>query len=794
MQKPIGAGTVVSHRYQVQKKLQGNTFNSCYLAEDSENNNRLVTLSLPKIELLILPEFTPTFFEVCNKLMTSSFHGLLKIIGSGEHNSQPYAVLQYMSDETLEDELKRQRESESKASLESALDWAVPLSVTLDELHSRGYVHGSVKPQSVHVASQQVLLADFVTECTLQEIGKFKNGITTLDVDEYLSPEYLKSTYTPNYDQYLLATMIYESLAGKVPFARTKGGDDYRMQVATHVSPLLTAHRPELKAVSDVLAKAMKRKPDDRYKSCRAFISDLQEAQLVEPAKPPPQKRVVITTPFSDEPEEEQEAAMSPAQRRQRQKPKKKKGLIWLGVLFLAGGTAAYTYMNKPELLNLDTIKSLIAKTEKPAAEVTSATEPTGSVSTAPAAEAVDVVSTEPEQISATSSGASTAVESAVDEAELAAESTETALATESAEAPNVVQSEEAAIEATTEVAEPSEPAQVVDSVSSDNVPAVVQTTTDNTVQNEALFSELESAIDTALKAGEADFLSSSEAPESDVSTATTDVVPDQAAQDAALEQAITDALLNGRQAFQSDITQRAVTTVDALSVPVAEETSEAETSSAVQDGVATNSAELNSVEPVETSDTSEAESTVEAETTTVTEVVEPVEPEIEEVEQAPEDISTLADVVLADDTPSTNQAPEATTEEAGVVSTEAVAANTQAVDPRERLRLIKQQKIERIASVTQTCLGGGQIYREVVLGNLTFVKNCLSVGVNANIKQSNGFTLLHLAARSGHLNICKLLVAKGASTRARANNNKTPIDLAREARKELVVEYLQSR
>lgn len=259
MQKPISAGTVISHRYQIQKKIHDNTFNSCYLAEDSDNNNRLVVLSFPRIELLILPEFTPTFNKVCTKLTGSAIQGMLKIVAHGDHNSHPYAVLQYVADETLEHVLGRKRVSSAKVDMDSVLDWATPLAVTLDELHEAGYVHGSLRPSAVYIGSQKILMGDFITEYSLQLIGKFKNGITTLNVDEYLSPEYLKSSYTKHYDQYLLATMVYEALAGKVPFARSKGGDDYRMQVATHVSPLLTAHRPELKAVSDVLAKAMKR-------------------------------------------------------------------------------------------------------------------------------------------------------------------------------------------------------------------------------------------------------------------------------------------------------------------------------------------------------------------------------------------------------------------------------------------------------------------------------------------------------------------------------------------------------
>lgn len=695
MQKPISAGTVISRRYQIQKKIHDNTFNSCYLAEDSENSNRLVTLSLPRIELLILPDFIPTFDEVCMKLMSHSFQGLLKVQGYGEHNSHPYVVLQYVADETLEHVLSRKRVSESKVDMDSVLDWATPLAVTLDELHSSDYVHGSLKPSSIYIGSQKILMGDFITEYTLQSMGKFKNGITTLNVDQYLSPEYLKSSYTANYDQYLLATVVYEALAGKVPFARTKGGDDYRMQVATHVSPLLTAHRPELKAVSDVLAKAMKRKPTDRYKSCRDFISKLQEAQSAEPAKPPPQKRVVITTPFSDDPEEEEEEIITSIRRNDKGSGGKK-GLFWLGAFLLTGGAAAFTAVNYPHLIGLGDKQPVLSSSEEKPAVVP--------VSIAP------VVGVSKPKL----------VEEQVDVVEVASQ-----LATAEPSAEPVKPVEDAP---QVELAENLDSAEKL-------LDEVQQESNETTALADDTLAELDRVVSQALDVGFEEFTT-----EKATETAET-------AQHAALDAAVTQALLKGRDDYMS---QAAIELFDSSSdetqEAAVEVVAEAEVLSAVSEPVATVEPPVETVVEVEADSEPDAEQAVE-------QVVDP----------------TVAEAPVVDP---------------------AAALKAQ----RERNLVIKQQKIARIKSITDDCTIGGKIHREVAAGNLPYVKNCMSVGVEANLKQNNGWSLLHIAARTGNLNICKLLIAKGATVNAKANNGQTPLAMAIALRQDRVVSYLKTR
>lgn len=87
-------------------------------------------------------------------------------------------------------------------------------------------------------------------------------------------------------DQYALAVVAYELLAGTLPFTR----DDPLALLYAHLSappPALTTARPGLPAAVDrVLHRALAKAPDDRYPTCGAFAADLRAALGVGPYVP----------------------------------------------------------------------------------------------------------------------------------------------------------------------------------------------------------------------------------------------------------------------------------------------------------------------------------------------------------------------------------------------------------------------------------------------------------------------------------------------------------------------------
>ena len=63
--------------------------------------------------------------------------------------------------------------------------------------------------------------------------------------------------------------------------------------------------------------------------------------------------------------------------------------------------------------------------------------------------------------------------------------------------------------------------------------------------------------------------------------------------------------------------------------------------------------------------------------------------------------------------------------------------------------------------------------------------------GVDVNLCSSNGCTALHEAAYRGHLEFLQLLVAGGGDVYLKCNEGRTPLDWARLARQNDIVEWL---
>ena len=72
------------------------------------------------------------------------------------------------------------------------------------------------------------------------------------------------------------------------------------------------------------------------------------------------------------------------------------------------------------------------------------------------------------------------------------------------------------------------------------------------------------------------------------------------------------------------------------------------------------------------------------------------------------------------------------------------------------------------------------RLFRAAMNGDLAEVKRLvIDCGVDPNIQDFNGWTPLHHAAQSGHLNVVKLLLEHGANPNIQNNNGNTPLHLA---------------
>ena len=168
------------------------------------------------------------------------------------------------------------------ASVSNQLAALAQIADALDYTHNRAIVHCDVKPANILVhkdfSRDGAVLIDFgVAHSITDDIGYRPAHVETSL--PYSAPELLTGhAPTEATDEYALACTTVELLTGSPPFtAKTPMG-----LVDAHLNTAPPRRSREIdwlpRVFDSILAKAMAKKPADRYQSCREFVSLITRA------------------------------------------------------------------------------------------------------------------------------------------------------------------------------------------------------------------------------------------------------------------------------------------------------------------------------------------------------------------------------------------------------------------------------------------------------------------------------------------------------------------------------------
>ncbi len=271
-------GRVLAGRYRIVATIGVGGMGVAYRAWDAVKD-RYCVIKTPRRELLGTPHFVERFARELAVLRHLAHPAIVPIHDVGDEAGTPYAVMPYLAGGSLK---RRQRVRQGRPlPAEAAIigGWLAPIATALDFVHASGLVHRDVKPDNILFdGAGNPFLGDFgVAKVVMQvEAEHQSQGLTAtgiaLGTPAYMAPELIDgSEASAASDQYALAVMVYEMLAGRKPF----DGPTPAAIIVAHAAAkpvLLESLRSDLpRSSAAAVMRGLSKDPSRRFDSCGSF-------------------------------------------------------------------------------------------------------------------------------------------------------------------------------------------------------------------------------------------------------------------------------------------------------------------------------------------------------------------------------------------------------------------------------------------------------------------------------------------------------------------------------------------
>lgn len=262
--------------YTIIRRLGSGGMGQVYLAQHPRLPRRDALKILPR-ELTANDEFRQRFNREADLAASLYNEHIVGIHDRGEYDGQLWISMDYVEGTDAAKLLRTKYPSGMPKA--DVVEIISAVADALDYAHERGLLHRDVKPANILLTDasprRRILLADFGIARELGDISGLTATNMLVGTTAYCAPEQLQgSDLDGRADQYALGCTAFDLLAGSAPFRHSNPA----VVITQHLSappPNISERRPELADLDGPLAKALAKKPDDRYPTCADFAAAL---------------------------------------------------------------------------------------------------------------------------------------------------------------------------------------------------------------------------------------------------------------------------------------------------------------------------------------------------------------------------------------------------------------------------------------------------------------------------------------------------------------------------------------
>lgn len=255
-------------RYEVRNRLGHGGMGVVYLAVDPRLNRPVAVKLLLRVDN---PEMRERFLREAYAVARLDHRNIVKIFDIGDHEGQPFFAMEYIEGETLAEVIQRRKPLPVARKVRLIAEVCEGLALA----HKAGVIHRDIKPANVMVTpSGSTKIIDFgiarIVDSDMTQTGCVPG------TPNYLSPEQVEErTANELSDMFAVGLVLYELLTSRKAFP-----GEVRYAVLTSI---LSAEPQPLRdlipdidsALVEIVNKALRKRPQDRYPSLDAMHADL---------------------------------------------------------------------------------------------------------------------------------------------------------------------------------------------------------------------------------------------------------------------------------------------------------------------------------------------------------------------------------------------------------------------------------------------------------------------------------------------------------------------------------------
>jgi tRNA A-37 threonylcarbamoyl transferase component Bud32 len=292
--------TVIDNRYTLVEPLGGGGMAEVYLAHD-DVLDRDVALKILRSQYANDDEFVERFRREAQSAASLSHPNIVSIYDRGRSEDGAYYIaMEHVQRGTLKDRIKR----DGALPPDVAVGVTLQIADALQAAHENGVIHRDIKPQNVLVSrTGDVKVTDFgIARAASSPLTQTSAVLGTAG---YMSPEQaMGKPVGPQSDLYSLGVVLYEMLAGELPY----DAESPISLALKHVNEPPRSPRDANASVPEPLdaitLKLLAKNPEDRYASAAELADDLERVRsgLTPTAMDAERTTAAMTTPLASPP------------------------------------------------------------------------------------------------------------------------------------------------------------------------------------------------------------------------------------------------------------------------------------------------------------------------------------------------------------------------------------------------------------------------------------------------------------------------------------------------------------